>query len=419
MPHYYENIKSCRIQRFQTVSSEQHLLKQPTIISSDCGRFAMTFKLSDYCLVGHDAEFKPLQFHFFLNKDNLPLETVIIPLFDANSLYIMNSASICSQSLHQCQNREFDADNNLEVDQGNPLSELRKCIYNPSIKEKVGESYTGAGLGVIVVSQSSDEYIVDTCTFTNCLSGAIDIRLSNGGKASVINSQFTGCQSNGDGGAIYAWIESGGILTIDGQCRFTECTAQSGGGGGIFAYIIGAGSKLVIGNGAIFDTCSCQDGSGGGLFAVMNSGAQLIFEGDCKFIDCSSSDSIGGGVSATVRNEGSSVRCLGELMFDNCSSTRSGGGGSLSSQDKASVELNKVTCIDCKGSQGAGLNIQQLINTYFSISGKASFTRCESTGVGGGLAFIILGENIEIQLTGALQFTDCVGGIYGGGIFIG
>ncbi|KAA6365892.1 MAG: hypothetical protein EZS28_038581, partial [Streblomastix strix] len=28
-------------------------------------------------------------------------------------------------------------------------------------------------------------------------------------------------------------------------------------------------------------------------------------------------------------------------------------------------------------------------------------------------------ENIEIQLTGALQFTDCVGGIYGGGIFIG
>ncbi|KAA6378711.1 MAG: hypothetical protein EZS28_025760, partial [Streblomastix strix] len=52
VPYYFENIKSSRIQRFQTVSSEQHLLIQLTIMSSDCGRFAMTFKLSDYCLVG-------------------------------------------------------------------------------------------------------------------------------------------------------------------------------------------------------------------------------------------------------------------------------------------------------------------------------------------------------------------------------
>ncbi|KAA6352915.1 MAG: hypothetical protein EZS28_051558 [Streblomastix strix] len=101
-------------------------------MSSDCGRFAMTFKLSDYCLVGQDAEFKPLQFHFFLNKDNLPLETVIIPFFDADSLYIMNSASICSQSLHQCRNREFDAAINLEADETTPIYEQFKYIYNPN-----------------------------------------------------------------------------------------------------------------------------------------------------------------------------------------------------------------------------------------------------------------------------------------------
>jgi hypothetical protein len=35
----------------------------------------------------------------------------------------------------------------------------------------------------ISVNTGTDEYVVDTCTFTNCLNGAISIRLSNGGKA--------------------------------------------------------------------------------------------------------------------------------------------------------------------------------------------------------------------------------------------
>ncbi|KAA6389547.1 MAG: hypothetical protein EZS28_014925 [Streblomastix strix] len=279
-----------------------------------------------------------------------------------------------------------------------------------------GESYSGAGLGVIVVSQSQDEYIVDTCTFTDCVNtgngGAIDIRLTNGGKASVINSQFTGCQANAYGGAIYADIQSGGILTINGQCKFTQCTAQNN-GGGIYIQINGAGSKLIIGDGAIFDTCSSQS-SGGGLEAQVQTGAQLVFEGDCKFINCSVNSGSGGGISAYCNNEGSSIRFLGELKFDNCSSTQSGGGASIGSDDKASIELNKVTCVDCKGRQGAGLNV--LANAYFSMSGKASFTRCECTGYGGGIYFSIQG-NAEIQLTGEMEFIDCIGN-YGGGLSI-
>ncbi|KAA6372371.1 MAG: hypothetical protein EZS28_032102, partial [Streblomastix strix] len=388
-------------------------------MSSDCGRFAMTFKLSDYCLVGQDAEFKPLQFHFILNKDNLPLETVIIPFFDEDSLYIMNSASVCSQSLLQCRNREFDAAINLEVDQGNPLSEQFDCINNPSIKEKVGESYSGAQKLSIVVNINTDEFIVNTCTFTNCkytgYGGAIDIELSNGGKASVINSQFTGCQTNIYGGAIYASIQSGGILTIDGQCKFTQCTAQNN-GGGIFAQIEGENSKLIIRDGAIFDTCSSQ-GFGGGLNAMMNNGAQLTFQGDCQFQNCSVNSGSGGGIYASVGNEGSLIQCLGELTFDNCSSLWSGGGASLGSWDKASIEINKVTCIDCKSEQSAGLNVQPDSDTYFTISGKASFTRCESTGSGGGLFLYIQGENAEIQLTGEMEFIDCFGE-FGGGLSI-
>ncbi|KAA6373084.1 MAG: hypothetical protein EZS28_031389, partial [Streblomastix strix] len=274
-----------------------------------------------------------------------------------------------------------------------------------------GEDYIGAGKMSIVVNIGTNEYIVDTCTFTNCLSGAIGIELSNGGKASVINSQFTGCQANGDGGAIYALIQSGGILTIDGQCRFTECTTQRS-GGGIYTQINGDNSKLVIGNGVIFDTCSSF--GGGGLFTFISNGAQLIFEGDCQFKDCSTSDS-SGGIYAWCEKEGSLIQCLGELLFDNCSSSSVAGGAFLYSQNKASIELNKVTCVDCESGYGAGLNVQPDSNAHFTISGKASFTRCESTGFGGGIRFSIQGENIEIQLTGEMEFIDCIGS-YGGGI---
>ncbi|KAA6356247.1 MAG: hypothetical protein EZS28_048226, partial [Streblomastix strix] len=172
-----------------------------------------------------------------------------------------------------------------------------------------GEDYIGDGLGIIDINTGTDEYVVDTCTFTNCLNGAIYFELSNGGKASVINTQFTGCQNNGSGGAIYANIQSGSILTIDGQCRFTECSAQRY-GGGIYAQIEGENSRLIIGDGIIFDTCSSEN-NGGGLHADIRTGSQLIFEGNCQFKNCSSVSSSGGGIYAWCYDEGSQIRSLG------------------------------------------------------------------------------------------------------------
>ncbi|KAA6356705.1 MAG: hypothetical protein EZS28_047768, partial [Streblomastix strix] len=277
------------------------------------------------------------------------------------------------------------------------------------------EDYIRAITMNIEVNQSTDEYIVDTCTFTNCLSGAIDIRLSNGGKASVINSQFTGCQTSGSGGAINANIQSGGILTIDGQCRFTKCTSQNS-GGGINLWIEGDDSKLIFGEGLIFDTCSSYD-NGGGLYANIRTGSQLIFEGDCKFINCSANSGSGGGMHSQSSGEGSLIRVISELLFENCSSSFIGGGAFISAQDKASIELNRVTCIDCKGSQGAGLSIQFGSNAVLTISGQSSFTRCESLDNGGGIYFDIQRENVEIRIIGPMNFTDCIGR-YGGGMHI-
>ncbi|KAA6390939.1 MAG: hypothetical protein EZS28_013534, partial [Streblomastix strix] len=259
-----------------------------------------------------------------------------------------------------------------------------------------------------------------SCFFTECEStysgGALYLSIQNEATATIDNQCiFDKCTSESSGGAIFTYIQSGGILTVGGKCRFTECTTQ-GNGGGIFADIYGENSQLIIGDGVIFDNCSCEN-NGGGLDADIRTGSQLIFEGDCKFIDCSVNNNMGGGMFAWCYNEGSLIRSLGELLFDNCSSFNSGGGAFLGIGDKASIELNKVTCIDCKSDQGAGLNLQLDSNSYFAISGQASFTRCESQWFGGGIFFQILGENVQIQLTGVMEFIDCVGG-NGGGISI-
>ncbi|KAA6381575.1 MAG: hypothetical protein EZS28_022898, partial [Streblomastix strix] len=308
-----------------------------------------------------------------------------------------------------------------------------------------GQDYIGADRMNISVNIGTDEYIVRTCTLTNCLKGAIYFELSNGGKSSVINSQFTGCQINGSGGAIYinltrggeaqvsnsqftgcqssysggainANIQSGSILTIDGQCRFTECSTQYS-GGGINAQIEGENSKLIFGDGLIFHTCS-SNYNGGGIYVYIITGAQLIFEGNCQFKDCSANIISGGGIYAECLGEGSQIRSLGELLFDNCSAfSRGGGGACIHSLNYAFIELNKVTCIDCKSEDGGGIEILIGSNTVLTLSGQASFTRCESIWFGGGIFFSIQRENVEIRITGSMDFVDCTS-YFGGGINI-
>ncbi|KAA6395659.1 MAG: hypothetical protein EZS28_008815 [Streblomastix strix] len=285
-----------------------------------------------------------------------------------------------------------------------------RCTFTRCITEYYGGGiYAHINQGSLTIERA--------CEFFKCSSqyggGALYLTIQD--EASVIiNNEciFDLCTSESSGGAIQAYINSGSILTIDGQCRFTECTTQVY-GGGISADIEGENSKLIIGDGAIFDNCSSN--AGGGIQADIRTGSQLIFEGDCQFINCSASNFIGGGMSAWCYDEGSLIRSLGELLFDNCSSLQSGGGAFLDIIDKASIEINKVTCIDCKSFQGAGLDIQSASNTYFAITGQASFTRCENAGFGGGIYIYIYGDNVEIRIAGSIDFIDCVGG-YGSGM---
>ncbi|KAA6385478.1 MAG: hypothetical protein EZS28_018995, partial [Streblomastix strix] len=281
-------------------------------------------------------------------------------------------------------------------------------------------SLEGGG-AILTYMNGNAQLTINGCTFEECKSetngGAIAVQFTQPVGSVLIDGAciFDRCTSENNGGAIEAFIRSDSILTINGQCIFTTCTAQQL-GGGITADIVGENSQLIICDGVLFDNCSSY--TGGGIFLFILAGAQLIFEGDCKFINCSANNGPGGGMFTWCYNESSSIRSLGELLFDNCSSFNSGGGTFISTSDKASIIINKMTCIDCKSYNGGGLNIQFNTNAHFTITGLASFTRCESSENGGGINFNIFGENTEIQLTGEMEFNNCIGGDYGGGMYM-
>ncbi|KAA6376709.1 MAG: hypothetical protein EZS28_027764, partial [Streblomastix strix] len=305
----------------------------------------------------------------------------------------------------------------------------------------------------ISVNTGTDEYIVRTCTFTNCLNGAIYVALSNGGKASVINTQITGCQKNGDGGAIEAFIQSGGILTIDAQCRFTECTAQDS-GGGISADITGENSKLIIGDGVLFDTCSCsrynssfisaqshqlfnlldpqlmsgndyaiktdmQDTAditsnyGGGLFAQNQNGGIMTIIG-IPFIQCISymfpytvssfGTGDGGGLYAVVGSL-SNILTLIDLTFTNCNASGLGGGLYIQSTYGASAYLTRnFEFINCTSNQGGGIYVNS--NSFISLLDvEMNIFNCSAKYTGGGMQ-LSAGQG-EINVTGVINITDC------------
>ncbi|KAA6353935.1 MAG: hypothetical protein EZS28_050538, partial [Streblomastix strix] len=75
--------------------------------------------------------------------------------------------------------------------------------------------------------------------------------------------------NEGSGGAIHAFIYTGGKLTIDGQCNFTRCEANSD-GGGIFALVSEVNSQLSLED-IKFEECTVDEnqyGYGGGAYII-------------------------------------------------------------------------------------------------------------------------------------------------------
>ncbi|KAA6375571.1 MAG: hypothetical protein EZS28_028902, partial [Streblomastix strix] len=251
-----------------------------------------------------------------------------------------------------------------------------------------------------------------------------------------------------NGGGIFASIYTGGKLTIDGQCNFTECKSDYG--GGFLAHVAGRNSLLTLEDGIQFESCtsrylngggayldisdqatSLREGGGmnvriqnensilelvgvlfencstfgsqcygGGLYVVVNTNTSLLISGMSLFNNCSS-DYIGGGCYVSCSGSGSQIQITGQLEFENCTSDL-GGGLCFDIFDQATIDIDQMSFINCTASEGGGLNVY-INNGDFSVTGPVIFQNCESQ-IGGGSSMIV-------QLYLEVKFTQiCIEG---------
>ncbi|KAA6377790.1 MAG: hypothetical protein EZS28_026682, partial [Streblomastix strix] len=155
-----------------------------------------------------------------------------------------------------------------------------------------------------------------------------------------------------------AYILSGSILSIDGQCQFIDCYAYSG-GGGIYARIYYSG-RLIIQEDCLFK--GCKSLAGGGAFV------ETEYQGDVQ---------------------------LNKVTFDNCSASDSGGGIYCSINNQAKISINNIIINNCRAPNGGGIYIDANFPSQFQfIIDDVLIKECQAisnqsidypTGFGGGI----------------------------------
>ncbi|KAA6370920.1 MAG: hypothetical protein EZS28_033553, partial [Streblomastix strix] len=94
------------------------------------------------------------------------------------------------------------------------------------------------------------------CKGNDINGGAIFLNINNEGYVTTSNSQYYQYKTC-DEDVIIALIQTGGKLTIDGQCNYSECKTNLQGDVSIFASFTGMNSLLTSADRVKFEDCSC------------------------------------------------------------------------------------------------------------------------------------------------------------------
>ncbi|KAK2951371.1 hypothetical protein BLNAU_13651 [Blattamonas nauphoetae] len=223
-------------------------------------------------------------------------------------------------------------------------------------------TYSGGGL----FCDGFNEFEVDACNFTDCISGHIAgaLRARNLGvvadtKCTIQNTNFTNCSS------LSHW---GGAMSLSDLVALSL-------------------TSLMLKN------CSCSSGNGGGIDVSQSDGATIT---DVTFEDCSASAGSGGGLivyniyAARKATTLTRVKCVG------CSAKESGGGVYLKIENAASF----VSCQfeDCEaGGRGGGLACETPTTFSVTIDDATTFTSCQSTSFSGN-AISLRCRNVSTEL---------------------
>ncbi|KAA6368584.1 MAG: hypothetical protein EZS28_035889 [Streblomastix strix] len=153
---------------------------------------------------------------------------------------------------------------------------------------------------------------------------------------------------------------------------------------------------------------------GGGFYSTQGSGTQLIINGKIIFDNCTSSG-YGGGQNLEASGSASVINITGELEFKQCHTSTFGGGLYASIRNKAVIEINNASFINCSANTGGGLNLNLSTNAYFAIYGISSFTDCNCSLFGGGIYIMIDGGTVNFNQSSKVMFVNCRCSLQNGG----
>ncbi|KAA6402212.1 MAG: hypothetical protein EZS28_002264 [Streblomastix strix] len=333
----------------------------------------------------------------------------------------------------------------------NEIEIIQSTISNISL------SGSGNGAAINDQLQTGSFLMINDSEFIQCkgseiYGGAIYLSINNDGNVTISNSSFYQCEAI-DGGGIFAHVYSGGKLTIDGQCDFTECKSSYNGGGGISSSITGLNSQLIIDDGVKFEDCIVDNfedqGSGGGIYInIWNHGQCIInkvllcncssYEGgaeyygggmcafisaensileliDVKFENCSSLYYQGGGIFIVV-NSGAQLSIPQSFQFKNCKANYGGGCCLSSSFSQSIIQIKGEFRLDnCSAYCGGGMYLYIHNQTTIDIN-KMQFENCNAFQQGGGI-FSDIDSNSQLIFSGQFSFINCQSNYFGGGIY--
>ncbi|KAA6380589.1 MAG: putative AGC family protein kinase [Streblomastix strix] len=255
------------------------------------------------------------------------------------------------------------------------------------------------------LSSFSDIIINETNTYFN-VSGSILFEKIN----FIVSSGGTVECHSYEGGGIMAYIHSGSILTIDGQCQYIDCYARYG--GGIYINIANGSIVLITSQCQFLDCYADYDGV---LYASICNSSSLLTLEDCLFKGCHSRYD-GGGAFFYSYYQG--VVLVNKIIFENCNCIDGGGGICLIMEDNSSKQvINGSTFTNCRASNGGGIYIFFDDNSSLEFI-NTTFFNCTGN-YGGGMCCRRSVYNSNLIITSDnLIFKDC-SAQNGGGIFIG
>ncbi|KAA6368184.1 MAG: hypothetical protein EZS28_036289, partial [Streblomastix strix] len=238
---------------------------------------------------------------FDINGGNVLFNYINFVIASNSGSMILIRTSTSQASLQNCQLSMGDLTSNSHQFIERVMGKLIINFLNTSTTEDISTVIDLITISAIEGDVSITSGTFGTTTYGISSTSSRVISASVGGSVAqqleISSSSFTQCtNSNGNGGAMHLEIGSRGEIQLNG---ITMSGCQSKSGGAVYSTISGDG-KLTIKDGCQFISCS-SSGNGGAIYAVLNSGATGIFSitgTSSTFTSCtvSSESGLGGAI---------------------------------------------------------------------------------------------------------------------------